>query len=181
MDQASNETQALPDPLPTTRVSQTPLGEPIDQASALLLADDPLAWNLQYWLDIAIVAIIRGEDMMLTRVRTEMERDKIPDPALRTKFEDAWSQIQLDNRENCFRKWTQMTLESPEAKPYLRDIDRMLTDKSRKLRDYLTHIEKVMLKQLEAAKIDKARYLFERLGDIYQRLQREEAADTARN
>lgn len=181
MNQTSNGTQALSDSLPEPPVSQTPLGEPMDQASALLLADDPLAWNLQYWLDIGIIAIIRGEDMLLTRVRTEIERGKIPDPALRTQIDDAWGQFQKDNRENCFWKWTQMTLQSPEAKPYLRDIDRMLTDKGRKVRCYLERMEKVMLKRLGAADVDGARNFFERLGDAYQRLQQEEAADAARN
>lgn len=48
-------------------------------ASILRRQQDPLKWLLEYWLDIAVIGIIRGEDMKLMVLRVDMEVDKMSD------------------------------------------------------------------------------------------------------
>lgn len=112
--QAPNGVQA---PQRKTCHARTPLGEPMDPRSASSLAEDPLRWHLRYWLDLSVVAQLRGEDSMLIGFSIELEQYKTRDQALRTRLVNA--------------------LDSPRAKPYLRDLDRMLVDKKTKTRRYL--------------------------------------------
>lgn len=178
--QAAIETLGLSDP-PDPSDSQTPLGEPLDQVSAAALAKDPLAWHLRYWLDLCTVGNLRGEDEILLALRMEIEVNKILDMELHSAFYDAWFQYVMDNSEESARNWIQRTLESDEAKRYLRDIDRMLEDKARKTRHYLGHLERLMLTSLQEGDAETAKMFFQKLAPVYPKLLREEAADTARN
>lgn len=132
--QAPNGVQA---PQRKTCHARTPLGEPMDPRSASSLAEDPLRWHLRYWLDLSVVAQLRGEDSMLIGFSIELEQYKTRDQALRTRLVNAWKMHQLVNHASCSRHWNRLTLDSPRAKPYLRDLDRMLVDKETKTRRYL--------------------------------------------
>lgn len=178
--QAATETPRLPDPADASDF-RTPLGEPIDQVSAANLAKDPLLWHLTYWLDLCTVGNLRGEDEILLALRMEMEVDKMLDMELQSAIYDAWFRFFMDNSEESARNWIQRTLESDEAKPYLRDIDRMLVDKARKTRQHLGHLERHMLTSLQEGDAEKAKKFFEKLAPVYPKLLREEAADAARN
>lgn len=158
-------------------VSQTPLGAPINQASAMLLAKDPLAWNLQYWLDLGLIGNLRGEDIMLMGLRIEIEYSKTLDPALRIQFQNAWIKYQIRNRAERVRYWSQMTLDSEDAKPYLRDLNTMLVDKGRKTRDYLRSAETAMSQEQENLNFGRAQVIFDRLARIYPKLRQEEAGN----
>ncbi|MCJ1465668.1 hypothetical protein MMC07_004287 [Pseudocyphellaria aurata] len=57
-------------------VSRTPLGAPIKQAFALLLAKDIITWNLQYWLDLGLIGDLRGEDVMLMGLESKSNTAK---------------------------------------------------------------------------------------------------------
>lgn len=75
-----------------------------------------------------------------------------------------------------------LTLESEEAKPNLRDIDRMLVNKGAKAREYLRRIECMMISILQDRQIKSVRWLFDIIVQIYQKLEKEEKADEeARN
>lgn len=116
---------------------QTPLGEPISESCASSLAEDSLRWHLQYWLVLSVIDTLRGEDSMLIAFSIELEHYKIRDQQLRTRLVDAWKMYRLVNYASCSRYWTRLTVESDRAKPYLRDLDRMLVDKGTKTRRYL--------------------------------------------
>lgn len=80
------------------------------------------------------------------------------------------------------RHWEEKTLESSEAKWYMRDINTMLMDKGLKARHYLYRKEFLMLEALRGARFERARVLFEGLAKLYGKLQEEESRDAeARN
>lgn len=172
MDEAPGEA-------PETRASRTPLGEPMDQASILLRAEHPLEWHLRYWLNLNVVGTIRGEDILLLCLRVRMEHDKIPDAAFKAQLQAEWRAFQNENKESYLRLWMQRTVRGEEAQPYHRDLDTMLQDKGRKMRDYLLRIEVVTINLLRTGNLVLARRSFERLGLYYQRLLQEEAEDAA--
>ena len=150
--------------------------------SLALLADDPLTWHLRYWLSLAVIGLLRGEDAVLMNFRIEMEHFKIRDLELRDALIIDWRTYRVANYAACQEHWGQQTLESEEAMPYLRDIDRMLVDKGRKARDHLRRLESAMGSFLRAREIDIARAMVEKIAQIYQKLEEEETLDEqARN
>lgn len=170
MDQTPNETHASAFP-------HTPLGEPMNQASASVQAEDPLGWHLLYWLSIEVVARIRGEDPLLMAARIEFEHDNIADPAFKTQLREAWTRFREVNIEQCERYWRQRTLDDVEGKKYLRDLDRMLLDKQPKMRCHLRHMWATMnnLSQNGMAMETEATHC--EINRINQRLRLEETAE----
>ncbi|MCJ1463131.1 hypothetical protein MMC07_001736 [Pseudocyphellaria aurata] len=176
-EEAAETEKQKPKPnLPQT--SRSPLGAPLSPASAALLARDPLAWHLQYWLDLGLIGNLRGEDNLLMGVRIEIEYTRTLSPALRAQFQTAWTQYQIDHRAERTRYWSRITLDdSDEARPYLGDLTTMLADKARKTRAYLRSAETAMVHELEVGKnFERAQVLFDRLARLYPRLQQEEEA-----
>lgn len=162
----------------------TPLGEPISHTpSAQLLASDPLTWHLHYWLSIGVLGMLRGENPLLMAFRTDIEHyNKIKDVEFRIRLVEAWRTYRQVHLPYFRQQWERLTLESEEAKPYLRDIDRMLVNKGAKAREYLCRIENMMISILRDGQIESARWLFDIIARVYQRLEEEEKADEeARN
>lgn len=98
-------------------------------------------WNLHYWLSLEIIAMKRGEDMTLTAIRIEMEQEKIDNSKLKTKLRNAQRQFQTDNKPAYWRHWTKKAINVKEAMSYVSDLNRMLVDKERKIRDYIHRME----------------------------------------
>lgn len=177
MDQASIGAQ-LPNglgPLGT----RTPLGEPISHFSASFLAEDPLAWHMHYWLSLEVVGVMRGEDAMLMALRVEWEQELLLGDGIKIQLltDNVWPRYRILNRERYEQFWAQMTVESEDARWYLRDVDRMLVDKARKTRAKLRRSERMMQAALQAVSID-----IEELTQQYGKLQEEETAEAeARN
>lgn len=142
--------------------------------SALSLARCPLAWHLDYWLSLTVIGILRGEDPMLTFLRVEIEHSKMSDQEMKSRLYDAWNQYLIAHIETHLQFWNLITLESRAAKRYLRDLDRMLVDKGAKARTYLGQVKSVVLDDLHAGRFGRARELFEKLGQMYQKLHAEE-------
>lgn len=156
---------------------QTPLGEPINQRSAAFLIHDPLTWHLNYWLNIGVIAILRGEDSVLTTLRIEHEILNMLDLGLSSAVFRAWPQFWSTNSEEGKRHWAQKTLESNEAQHYLNDINRMLVNKGQKVRSYLSDRNRLMMDSLEAGKFAAAKDSFNELVFVYRKLREEEAVD----
>lgn len=161
----------------------TPLGEPISHTpSAHLLASEPLKWHLHYWLSIDVLGMLRGENPLLMAFRTDIEHYKIKDVEFRIRLVEAWRTYRQVHRPYFRLQWERLTLESEEAKPYLRDIDRMLVNKGAKAREYLRRIENMMISILRDGQIESARWLSDIIAQVYQKLEDEEKADEeARN
>lgn len=172
MDQVPNGTQASNGARP---LPQTPLGGPINEVSALVLAENPLAWHLPYWLSLGSVAVVRGEDAMLTALRIKMEHSKITDSALKSQLKHTWNQFQRNNQAECIRQWTQMTVNCKESQPYLCDLDRMLVDRRRDARDYLHRLEPIMRTMLHHLHLEDPRQFFEKLAQQYRSLHRDQS------
>lgn len=85
------ENLASPGPLPLLD-SQTPLGELIDQTSAILLPECLLAWHVQYWLSQIEVRVPRSEDQTLS---IEIEQKTIPDLDTMKEFCHASTQFRF--------------------------------------------------------------------------------------
>lgn len=145
--------------------------------SAFLRARNPLDWYRRYWLNIGVVGMLRGEDQDLLVLRIEIEHTKIPDPEFRTELRNSWRQYRLDNRDEIKRQWMERTLESEEALPYHRDIDRMLVNKGPKTRNYLRQMERLLIASLRDQNIGIARGFFNKLGLLHRKLREEERAD----
>lgn len=164
MDQAPNMT--------------TPLGEPMNEASALERTEDPISWHLRYWLSIAVIACLRGEDIILTGIRIDMELDKIAHTEIKTRVRNARKPFQKDNMEGYKWYWTQKTLDDQDAQKYVRDLDRMLVDKGQKMSECIRDIE---MKMDEYARDRNFERVFTSLAIyslIKKRMQKEEQRDT---
>lgn len=70
---------------------------------------------------------------------------------------------------------------SEDAKPYLRDIDRMVKQRRRKTSDYLPQLEGMMITLIRTAKVEAARQLFEELCEIYRKLEAWKAAENEKD
>lgn len=162
---------------PAPTASQTPLGGLLNEAAASLRAKDPFTWLLFYWLNISTVGTIRGQDPDLLALRIEMEHEKIADPALRAQIQRVWSGFARANQRESMWLWTQMALENRKISDCFDELDRMLVDKGPKTRAHLRRLEGVMIGYLQAADIERAKELFDKIGLSYGKLLQEEAAD----
>ncbi|MCJ1461657.1 hypothetical protein MMC07_000254 [Pseudocyphellaria aurata] len=158
---------------------RTPLGEILNQHSAMILARHPVWWHLVYFIDLSVVAVLRGEDPALMALRIEIEQNNIADRSIRSGVLDQWSTYLRDFRDMCEQNWRERTLASVEASGYLRDLDRMLENKLTKAFSYLHRIERQMIFSLRNADVEIARGLFEKLGELYRKLREEHEADAA--
>lgn len=158
--------------------SRTPLGEPIDKLSAFYLAYDPLTWHLNYWLSLEVVGVLRGEDPMLMALRVEREMLCLPDQELKAALHLARKSHWRAYKEESERHWPRMTLWSDESKCLLRDIDRMLQNKSQKTRGYLLYTETLITGPLRAGRVDEAKEVFDKHCLIYQKLELEEEVES---
>ena len=130
----------------TSKHLRTPLGEPMDQISAEYLAEDPFGWHVEYWNDLFVVGIFRGEDAILMALRIEIEINNIPEKDLATKVDHTWNKFRSQIEEQgrlissflgpSYRLEENM-LTDEYAKQLFRDVDRMLADKKQKTRAYL--------------------------------------------
>ncbi|MCJ1262884.1 hypothetical protein MMC22_002754 [Lobaria immixta] len=150
--------------------ARSPLGEPIDDIESMILFGVPRMWHMRYWLDIYAIEVLRGEDEMLMSLRINIEQHKIPDQELKSQVQTEWITELRNRAEDRLQNWSEKTLESEEAQPYLRDIDRMLVDKGRKARDYLRLIEIPMC--IRVPNIDIASMIFQKLSLLYRKLNR---------
>ena len=180
------ESRTSPNPQGHSK-SLTPLGEPISQASAMSLAEDPLSWHLRYWLGLLSVATLHSQDVMLTAARIDHEIEQIQNLDLEIKIEikKAWHYQLMKIADEVKRQehlkhvrspdfWDPPTLDS-RSKSLLRDLDRMLEDKEEKTRKYIRQQEGTMNAWLRAGAYDTARCIFDRVVQLYQRLEEEEA------
>lgn len=177
--QAAPRAQQSPEPR-----SITPLGELISEESLVLLVGDPLGWYLQYWLDLHIIGMMRGEDQTLLAMRIMMEQDECPEMLFKVQIRNAWQNYQTTYKEARIRQWVPLRGDlSDEAKPFHRDLDRLLVKtKGPKVRDYIRRFEISMNEKIRATEVDRARHLFDWLVQINQSLMKEEAAEAgARN
>lgn len=172
--QVANEAQT---PNWTNTLLKTPLGEPMNQESASILALDPVEWHLQHWLAIAIIAIMRGEDPVLTVIRIDIEVHKMADTEIKTGIQSGWKKNRLENGEQCQRYFSAFPKPTEEVNQYLRDIDRMLADKGQKTRDYLEKAEKEMFILIRERRFDTARIYSANIARVYRHLQEEVARE----
>lgn len=180
-------------PFETAFVAESPLGEPLDQASATELNQTPLAWHLRYWLSLGFVGILDGQDETLMGLRIEMEQSAIPNMELKNAVRDAWSQYRLANKDGCLDYWARIVFGAPQLEhqepedeggrqlllqQYRRDIDRMLVNKTARAKAYLRTHERIMIADLHSGtSLDAARTRFKKIGKMYQLLNEEEEND----
>lgn len=169
-------TPALRNPLGPSDY-RTPLGEPLNKVSAVRKAQFPVMWHLYYWLSIGVIGVLYGKDSMLMSLRIEIEIEKSPEEHIKIAIRDRWHQYQRANQKEYERIWAQLTLESEKAKPYLRDIHRMLQNKSVKTKDYLQSAKDMMITWLRAGRMEEATKYFNKLAELYQKLKEETTAD----
>lgn len=157
--------------------SQTPLGEPINQISAKLLAEDPVAWHLDYWLNIGEVGTLYGKDSILMRLRVDIEITNTPNRQLKSAICNRWNHYYTANKAETKQYWEQETLESQRAKAYIRDIHRMEARKQLKMKNYLGNAEGLMVNAMRAARLEEARVYFNKLSVVYRKLIEEKNQD----
>lgn len=163
----------------TPTMTLSPLGEPLVLESARSLREDPLPWHLKYWLNLLMVAICRGDNVVLTLARIDREQSINVDQNLRDLVRFTWPQYQVDNRDNFHRYWNTLTVHSVQAQPFIRDILRMLVNKDLKMRAYLEQQEEMLTFSLRALQFDGARMYFDKLEDIHRNLRVEGSVEQA--
>lgn len=147
--------------------------------SGFLLTQSPVEWHLNYWLNIAVVATIRGEDKALTAIRVEYELCNIANVQTRKSVQQAWVSFYQTNSVGCGLKWLHKTLASREAQVYLRDIDRMLVNKGQKTREYLYKVE-LHLIDMEKKTLEEVARKQLKIEQLYRKLKDEEMVDRTR-
>ena len=148
--------------------------------AGFLLTRDPVEWHLQYWLNIEVVGLLRGEDMILMAVRVQNEIRKIENAQTRDAVDRAWDNFRRNNRQNYRMEWLRKSLASSDAQPYLRDIDRMLVNKEQKMRDHIRQLDSDLLnwhRTVQAEMASKVAYI----GQLQLSLAAENLADQERD
>lgn len=186
---------------PSTGLSivETPLGEPMDQASASVLAESPVAWHLRYWLNLGSIGILSGQDETLMALRIEMEQSLIPNLDLRLAVHRTWEGYRIANNKACLDYWrrlqvriTQTGEDQEETDPryqavkdgerlleqHCRDLDRILVNKTQRAKTHLRQAEGVMIANLRAGtSLETAIEIFSQIGSLYEKLHQEEVED----
>lgn len=147
--------------------------------AGFILTSDPVQWHLQYWLNIEVVGVLRGEDITLMAFRVENEIRNIERAQIRDGVHQAWGDFHRNNTQRYQLEWQQKTLASQEAQPYLRDIDRMLVNKEQKTRDYVHQMERDLFdwrRRVQAEMTEKVT----KIGQLYRKLANENLADQER-
>lgn len=174
--QAPNENQA-PKQTPAPTVDLTPLGGPVNGATALLRDQDSLKWHLNYWLDLYTIAIISGQDMILMAARIDKEHEEITDLGFRAELKDNWYNFLLTYSGQVLLHWNQTSLNSEEAKMFLSDIDRLLENKGKKMRDYICMLVILMNEHSRREDEVNATKVYRQIRRLIQRMRQEEARD----
>lgn len=175
--------------------SRTPLGEPMDQISASLLAEDPIAWHLRYWSSLFLVGafsgVVRSNFMA---IMIQMEIIKIPDREIATELRRVWIERQSTNEGEderlielpetlsriAFSSHEKDALKSEEVKRLLRDVDRILLDKRQKTRACLHQLESLLDSTLEAGDLETAIECHGKICDLCDGLDDEEILELDR-
>lgn len=158
-----------------TSIFRTPLGELfIDLDSFWHHEEDPLAWHLDYWLNIGVIGMVLGEDPLLMNARIDMEHHKIRDRELRDQISNAWTAYTLANGYQYRTYWEGQTLEDDVGQAYLRDIARMLEDRKNKMRDSLRGHGTFMNKLLQMGDVMGATETSYIISEIHSKLQQDE-------
>lgn len=155
----------------------SPLGEPLNDYSAETLDLLPVIWHYVYWLSLGTIAVMSGEDTFLMFLLIDIELQQTPDVELKLALSRDWHLFMRNHREEVQKHWAEQTLESAEAKAFLRDIDRILVDKVRKAREYLPRGERMMIHAYRNGDLQTARLFFKTITHIYEVLK--QAEDTA--
>lgn len=174
--QAPIETQA-PEQIPAPGVLLTPLGQPISEANARLRDQERLEWHLNYWLNIYTVALLRGEDMMLMAARIDKEHEEIADPVFRAELKDNWYNFQVIYSGPALLYWNQSSLDIEGAEMFLNDIDTMLQNKGKKMRDYICMLVLLMNEHSRRGDEVEATKVYRHIRRLIQRMRQEEALD----
>lgn len=146
--------------------------------SGSLLTQSPVKWHLNYWLNIVVVATLRGEDKALMVIRVEHEFRNIANVQIRKGIHQAWVPFYHKNRPVYEKKWVHRTLASREAQLYLRDIDRMLVNKEQKTRECLKNAELHLIDWEKKVQVKIARKKLD-IQRVYRKLEDEQVVDQA--
>lgn len=194
MDQALTEAQSLdlvdmligaPPPAPSApfsesfdpQVPRTPLGEPLEYFTELLLATDPVKWHVQYWFDLFLSGVMQGVDATLMLLRIEIEQTKISNQ-FGIEVRRAWKCHRTGNHEGFPVSVSDYLRDFSEIdQRFLRDLDRLLADKGPKTRIYLHQLEGLMINSVRDGNISKSCVFCEKLSTLWLRLREEEIAD----
>ncbi|MCJ1263485.1 hypothetical protein MMC22_003355 [Lobaria immixta] len=194
MNQAPTEAQSLslvdmlieaPPPAPSApfsesfgpQVPRTPLGEPLEFFTELLLAADPVEWHMQYWFDLFLSGVMRGVDATLMLLRIEIEQTKISDQ-LGIEVRRAWRCHRTGNHDGFPVSVSDYLRSFGEVEQrFLRDLDRLLADKGPRTRIYLYQLEKLMVNSVRDGKTSESCAVCEKLTTLWLRLREEEIAD----
>ncbi|MCJ1264661.1 hypothetical protein MMC22_004535 [Lobaria immixta] len=161
----------------------------MDQISAEYLAEDPFGWHVEFWNDLFVVGIFRGEDAILMALRIEIEIISIPDKDLATKVRGTWSRFRSEIEEQGRQislslgpsyRLEENSLTDEYAKQLYRDVDRMLADKKQKTRAYLHDLKTVMSTDPKFTYTELGYILRYKLCDLYQKLCDEEISELHR-
>lgn len=158
---------------PTFR--RSPLGQQLNEESAGMLAQDALGWHKSYWLSLAVIAIMYGEEPALIGLLIEIEQKEIFDTELRANLALEFDNFLLSNRDSYQQHWIQQTLDCAEAKAFLRDVDKLLEEKVSRARGYLYYAELLLLQELRDGSLETAQTLVDKIHQVYRILSAEEA------
>lgn len=136
-----------------------------------------LEWYLHNWLNLDVIAELRGEDMTLMTIMIEMEQEQNYSPTLKNQLRTAWSGFNRENRPAYLRYWEQKTLQNEEAEKYISDLNRMLVCKGPKVRSYIHHMQMKMEKSLRSGKFTRADRFFDIICLLTQKLEDEKTKD----
>ena len=141
---------------------------------------NPVEWHLNYWLNVFVVAMMRGENPTLTLVRIEREQSLMDDERVGYHVQSMWLQFRRDHQANVQGIWEQLGLEDGNADIIIEDIGSMLVDKERKMMNYLLIKEAEMLHEVRNSRPEQARARSDQLCNIYDHLRVETTADMER-
>lgn len=156
--------------------ARTPLGTPIDEASASFRAQDPHGWLLKYWLNLYSIGISRLEDAWLLAARIHREHiTKMAPGMFKDQFQAEWGQFMVENSAEYYRTWTsKANIDLEEYMAYVVDLDRMLEQKELKTREYILWMFEEVYSLLRAGDIAGARLLYDSASVLNVRMKEEE-------
>lgn len=136
-----------------------------------------LEWYLHHWLNLDVIAELRGEDMTLITIMIEMEQEQNYSPTLKSQLQTAWPGFNRKNRLAYFRYWEEKTLQNQEAEMYVSNLNRMLVCKGSKVRSYIHHMQMKMEKSLRTGNFTRADRIFDIICLLTQKLEDEMTKD----
>lgn len=157
--------------------SQTPLGEPMTPASAWAQVQNPLVWNLNYWLNLYVIGIMRLQDRRVITARMDREQRNKMTYNMYLEFQSHWYQFKHTYEAGCFRYWEPMYPQNLEYQAYVRDLDRMLEFKEEKIGEYLRALTTMWENFRRMNSIDAANNTANLINRIRQGLQQEYLRD----